>query len=192
MVYTRPGHPRQSGYDSGSLMAETIKIRRYRDSDAPELYSAVRESLVELSVWMPWAHPEYTLTDAANWITATQNGHADGSMYDFAIVSSDGRYLGGCGLNQISRFNAVANLGYWVRASAMGRGVAVKAVKLVSDWALRNTDLNRLEILAAVQNVRSQRVAEKAGAHREGTLRKRLMLHGRPTDAVLYSICRPD
>lgn len=173
-------------------MAETIKIRQYQESDAPELYVAVRESLVELSEWMPWAYPEYTPADADAWITTTRNGHADGSMYDFAIVSGDGRYLGGCGLNQISRFNAVANLGYWVRASAMGRGVAVKAVKLLAEWALRNTDLNRLEILAAVKNVRSQRVAEKAGALREGVLRKRLMLHGRTTDAVLYSLVRPD
>jgi RimJ/RimL family protein N-acetyltransferase len=175
----------------GVPVAETIKIRHYRESDAPELYAAVRESLAELSQWMPWAHAEYTLADAANWIGTTQNGHADGSMYDFAIVSGDGRYLGGCGLNQISRFNAVANLGYWVRTSATGRGVAVRAVKLLSDWALRNTDLNRLEILAAVENVRSQRVAEKAGAHRDGVLKKRLMLHGRTTDAVLYSLIRP-
>ncbi len=173
-------------------MAETIRIRPYQEPDAPELYAAVRESLVELTPWMPWAHPEYTLADAASWITTTQSGHADGSMYDFAIVTGDGRFLGGCGLNQISRFNAVANLGYWVRASAMGRGVAVKAVKLVSEWALRNTDLNRLEILAAVGNLRSQRVAEKAGALREGLLRKRLMLRGHTTDAVLFSICRPD
>ncbi len=173
-------------------MAETIKIRQYQDSDAPELYAAVRETLVELAAFMPWADEQYSLSDAAAWITTTQNGHADGSMYDFAIVSGDGRYLGGCGLNQISRFNAVANLGYWVRASAMGRGVAVKAVKLLSDWALRNTDLNRLEIVAAVKNVRSQRVAEKAGAQRDGVLRKRLMLHGHTTDAVLYSLVRPD
>jgi ribosomal-protein-serine acetyltransferase len=191
-VYTRPGCPRQSRYAFGSSLAETIKIRPYQDSDAPELYTAVRESLVELTEWMPWAHAEYMLADATAWITTAQNGHADGSIYDFAIVGGDGRYLGGCGLNQISRFNAVANLGYWVRATAMGRGVAVKAVKLLSDWAFRNTDLNRLEILAAVKNVRSQRVAEKAGAERDGVLRKRLMLHGRTTDAVLYSIVRGD
>lgn len=173
-------------------MAETIKIRRYQESDAPELYAAVRESLDELSRFMPWAGPQYAPSDAAAWIATTRNGHADGSMYDFAIVNGDGGYLGGCGLNQISRFNGVANLGYWVRASAMGRGVAVRAVKALAEWAFRNTDLNRLEILAAVENVRSQRVAEKAGAEREGVLKKRLMLHGRAVDAVLYSIVRPD
>ena len=83
-----------------------------------------------------------------------------------------------------------ANLGYWVRSSAAGRGVAPAAVRLLADWAFRETDLLRLEIVAAVGNRRSQRVAEKAGAIREGVLRDRLLLHGQPHDVVIYAILR--
>jgi len=63
---------------------------------------------------------------------------------------------------------------------------------LLSDWAFSNTDLVRLEIVAAVGNRWSQRVAEKVEAVREGVLRKRLLIHGIWHDAVVFSITRVD
>src|SRR5712691_5832046 len=82
------------------------------------------------------------------------------------------------------------NLGYWVRTSATGRGVARAAVRQLADFAFRNTELVRLEIVCAVGNQRSQRVAERAGAVREGVLRDRLLLHGQAVDAIMYSLTR--
>jgi RimJ/RimL family protein N-acetyltransferase len=84
----------------------------------------------------------------------------------------------------------LANLGYWVRTSQVGRGVATQAVQLLARWAFSHTDLVRLEIVVAAGNETSQRVAEKAGAAREGLLRKRLQPHRRWHDALLYSITR--
>jgi ribosomal-protein-serine acetyltransferase len=79
-----------------------------------------------------------------------------------------------------------------VRTSATGRGVASEAVRQVADFAFRNTELVRLEIVCAVGNRRSQRVAERAGAVREGVLRDRLLLHGEAVDAIMYSLTRPE
>jgi RimJ/RimL family protein N-acetyltransferase len=64
-------------------------------------------------------------------------------------------------------------------------------VQLIS-WTFANTNLNRVEIVVAVDNVRSQRVAEKVGAHRDAVLEKRVMVRGLPSEAVLYSVVRPD
>jgi RimJ/RimL family protein N-acetyltransferase len=94
--------------------------------------------------------------------------------------------------DKISRLSGVANLGYWVRSSATGRGIAPAAVLQLIPWVFLNTPLHRLEIVAAVDNVRSQRVAEKVGAHRDAVLKKRTLVRGQPSDAVLFSILRPD
>jgi RimJ/RimL family protein N-acetyltransferase len=131
------------------------------------------------------------LDEAAEWTRSRAQLQADGQEYAFAIVSPEGRLLGGCGLNQINRLHRFANLGYWVRTSATGRGVATEAVRQLSAFAFQSTDLVRLEIVCAVGNERSQRVAERAGATREGVLRQRLLLHGQPVDATLYSLVRP-
>src|SRR3989442_14279696 len=79
--------------------------------------------------------------------------------YEFAILGEGGRFLGGCGINQISTANRFANLGYWGRTSAMGRGVAPAAARLVAGYAFRETELIGLEIVCAAANTRSQRVA---------------------------------
>jgi RimJ/RimL family protein N-acetyltransferase len=152
----------------------------------------VLESVAELSPWMTWCHAAYSASDAACWIEAVREGQRTGAMYDFAIIDSSGRLVGGCGINNISLSMGVANLGYWVRSACAGRGIAPAAVCELVPWVFENTALNRLEIVAAVTNVRSQRVAEKVGAHRDAVLRKRTLVHGVPADAVLFSILRPD
>ena len=126
------------------------------------------------------------------WVRTTLDSHQSGTMYDFAIVDARGRYAGGCGINQISLMNGVANLGYWVRSTSVGCGIAPAAVIQLVPWVFRNTKLHRLEIVVAVGNARSLRVAEKVGAHRDAILKKRTLVNGQPSDAVLFSILRPD
>ena len=79
-----------------------------------------------------------------------------------------------------------------MRTSAAGRGVATRATKLAARFGFAELGLNRIEIVAALDNVASQRVAERAGAVREGILRQRLSINGVPHDAVLFSLVAGD
>lgn len=164
-------------------------IRPYQQGDAEHLHAAAIESVSEVFPWLGWCHPRYSLDEAREWVTAQQDLAKQGLAFAFAIWS-EGQYLGGCGINQVNRANRFANLGYWVRTSAMGRGVAPAAVRLVADFAFRETEIIRLEIVCAIGNVRSQRVAEKVGAVREGVLRNRIFLPSGPSDAVMFGLLR--
>ena len=164
------------------------RLRTYEPGDAAPLWEAARESVAEVFPWLPWCHAHYSMAEADAWVSTRGPLAAAGQEYAFAIVGDDGRFLGGCGINQINRIHRFGNLGYWVRSSATGRGVASEAVRQAAAFAFRNTDLVRLEIVCAVGNERSQRVAVRAGAVREGVLRRRLLLHGQPVDAVVYSL----
>jgi ribosomal-protein-serine acetyltransferase len=166
-----------------------MEIRPYRGDDADELVAAVRESLPELVPWLPWCHPDYARADAESWIEVTVMGARDHTLYDF-VVLANGRFAGACGVNQIDAAARSANLGYWIRTSCAGSGLAPRAVRAVVDWTFANTDLARLEIVAAVENVRSQRVAEKSGALREGVFPERATRDGRPVAAVVYAVTR--
>ena len=168
-----------------------ISIRFYEPADAPRLVEAARESTLEVFPWMSWCHPAYSLEESEAWITAQIEARKARSAFEFAVYEGE-RFLGGCGLNQIDTEHRTANLGYWVRTSAAGCGVAPAAVRLLSTWGFANTALQRLEIVAAVGNTRSQRVAEKSGARREGIFPSRLYLHDRAHDAVVYSFVRSD
>ena len=153
--------------------------------------STAHESVGDVFPWLAWCHPQYTLEEAVAWAESRGELARQALEYHFVITGDEDRFLGGCGINHISRVHRFGNLGYWVRTSATGRGIAVSAVALSAAFAFQDTDLVRLEIVCAAGNRRSQRVAEKAGAVREGVLRDRLLVHGRPHDAVMYSIVRP-
>jgi ribosomal-protein-serine acetyltransferase len=171
---------------------DDVFIRPFRLTDTAALYEAVLESADALKPWMPWCHAEYKTSDAREWIDTQIDAFERGYQYQFAIVSEKQEILGVCGLNGIQPENRLANLGYWVRTSACGRGIATKAARLVAQWAFANTDLDRLEIVIAVGNLGSLRVAAKIGAVWEGLLRGRIRLNDQPRDAILFSIMRGD
>jgi RimJ/RimL family protein N-acetyltransferase len=139
---------------------------------------------------MPWCHATYSLDESKAWIAHCDAAWNEGTEYNFAIADQADRILGGCGLNQIRVEHRVANLGYWVRTSATRTGVATAAVRKLAQFAFRETDLARLEIVVALDNVASHRVAMKVGALREGVAHDRLYAHGRSHDAVVYALLR--
>jgi RimJ/RimL family protein N-acetyltransferase len=167
-----------------------IGIRPYRLDDDAAIVEAALESIADVQPWMPWCHPAYSLDEARAWLGLQVPAFAQQTAFEFAIEDDDGRYLGGCGLNQLDPLNRRANLGYWVRSAATRRGVATASVRALRDWAFASTDLVRLEIVVAVGNTASHRVAEKAGAAREGVLSRRFLLHGRLHDATIFALTR--
>ena len=174
-----------------------VRIVRYGLGHAPSLAEAARESSALTEPWLPWCHPNYSEEEARSWNEARSLGFeldADepGAEYQFAVEdAADGRFLGGIGLDSIRRPHGVANLGYWVRSSATGRGVATAAVRQLASWAFARTGLARLELLIPETNAASLRVAAKVGARREGLLRARLLIAGRRHDAWLHALVRP-
>ena len=171
-----------------------IYIRPYEVKDIPALYEAARESAGEtFSRWMSWCHADYKLEESSQFVHSRDEVWRNGEDLAFAIfdVETD-IFLGGVGLNQFNREHGFANLGYWVRAGSMGQGIAPAATLLCARFAFQELGLNRVEILIATENIRSRRVAEKAGAKREGVLRRRLIIGDRIHDAVMYSIIAAD
>jgi len=177
---------------SNEITDGVIIMRPFRFIDAEELFTAVRESLTELKPWMSWAYDSYSLDEAKDFIRITRARWEDGSLYAFAITEKNGGILGGCSLSHIHPIYHLCNLGYWVRTGRRGEGIAVRATKLAARYAFEKVGLIRVEIVMAVKNTASQRVAEKAGAHYEGILHNRMVVGRNVFDAHMYSLIPQD
>ena len=176
-----------------NLTDRSILIRPYQADDAPLLYEAVRESIAEVSPWLSWCHENYSPEESREFISSRTRASQGDEWYSFAVIeAASGRFAGGVGINFINRVHQVANLGYWIRTSAAGQGFATRATRLAARFGFEQLGLQRIEIVAAVENIASQRVAEKAGACREAVARKRLLIRGEPQDAVVYSLIKED
>jgi RimJ/RimL family protein N-acetyltransferase len=170
-----------------------ILIRPYKTEDISVMFEAVCESIPEISAWLEWCHADYTIEEAETFIKSRPEAWEREEEYSFAVFDAKTKeFLGGVGLNLFNRRFRLCNLGYWLRTSATGRSIASKATRLVAKFALTELGLNRIEIVASVKNIPSQRAAEKAGAKREGILRKALPLHGEVHDCIMYSLIAED
>lgn len=176
-----------------SIKGREIVLRPYAAKDIDLHFDAVTESIDHISEWLDWCHPNYTRDESASWVLSREHNWNYGLEYNFAIIDPmANKLLGTCTLNNINKKDKVANLGYWVRVSETGKGVCSAAARQVLLFGLRTIQLNRIEIIAALPNRASQKVAENIGGIYEGILRSRVTVESKIYDAKLYSVIKTD
>ena len=174
------------------LVGDTVRLRAFLPGDTPTVFAAVTESVGDLAPYETWAHPGFTPEDAEDYVGYWIRSRSSGEAYAFAVVDPSGRFLGTSLLSGIERAHGRANLGFWVRTTAAGSGVATAAGRLITRFGFDHLGLHRIEVLSSVHNAASRRVAEKLGAGLEGILRRRLVLPSGPTDCALYALFPED
>ncbi|MDE3025020.1 MAG: GNAT family N-acetyltransferase [Acidobacteriota bacterium] len=156
-----------------------IALRRWRRRDAEALVACI-DGDPEIGRWLDRIPQPYTPADALAFISGI-------GETAFAVVDErSGRLVGGVGLRWAED---VAEIGYWARADARGRGLTTRALVLAAGIAFAD-GAARVQLRADVENAASRRVAEKAGFTAEGVLREahwnpRL---GRRQSWVMYSL----
>ena len=172
-----------------SHQTKDLRIRAYRPEDVKPLYDAVCESICEVAPYETWCHEGYTMEEASEyanwWIKAREQDFAFYYAVEDAVT---GDFLGSCGLSGVSAEHRHASLGYWIRTSATGSGIATAAARLVAEAGFEDLGLIRIEIMVPVSNGASLRVAEKLGGIREGTLRSKLILPSGAADVAVFGL----
>jgi len=176
-----------------TLVDEVLLLRPWQTKDAEDLFDAVRSSVASVGRWLPWCHADYGLDEAGAWISHCQDGWSRGEHIAFAIFDRQtGGLLGSAGLNQRNRLHRSASLGYWIRQSRHGEGIAARAATLVARFGFEQWGLVRIEIIVLPDNHASRRTAEKTGAHFEAIARQRLWANGQAHDAAVYGLTPAD
>jgi RimJ/RimL family protein N-acetyltransferase len=129
---------------------------------------------------------------ASAWVGRYVQGWEDGSRAGFAIVAPEARFLGFGGVVDLDLEAAQGEIGYVVVAEARGRGVARRALRLITGWALGELGLERVELHIDPENTASIRVAERCAYVREGVLRSLHFKEGLRGDTAIYSLLRSD
>jgi len=109
----------------------------------------------------------------------------------FVILSKDGNRVGSIG-HYFVQPSRLMEIGYDIVPSERGKGYGTEAVQIMIDYLFLSNDIVRIQAVTNVDNIPSQRVLEKAGFQKEGTLRKVSHIRQEYGDAYIYGILREE
>jgi ribosomal-protein-serine acetyltransferase len=162
------------------------QLRRLDEADADELHRLVEANRAYLAPWMPWAAGQ-TPDSTFKFIRLTRRQAADNNGFQAAIVSKS-RIIGVAGFHSVDWTHRSTNIGYWLDEQHQGRGIMTRAVRVLTDHAFQEWKLNRVEIRAATNNLRSRAIPERLGFREEGVLREAERIGDRYNDLVVYAM----
>jgi RimJ/RimL family protein N-acetyltransferase len=170
-------------------------IRCYEPEDAPLLKAAIDSSIDHLLPWMPWARFEpQSVEEKVELLRAFRGQFDHDENYVYGIFSADEtEQLGGSGFHKRGNEGSL-EIGYWVAAAAVGRGIATEVTAVQTRAGFELAGLDRIDIQVEPTNDRSLAIPRKLGFTEEGRLRRRLEPHdgGPRRDSVIFSMLREE
>ena len=104
---------------------------------------------------------------------------------------AEGELLGGTGLHRIDWGLRRFEIGYWRKTGLEGRGIITETVQAMTRLAFDTLGARRVEIRMADDNVKSWKVAERAGYTHEALLRfDSVTPSGEPRSTRVYARVR--
>ena len=169
-------------------LGDGIRLRPVESGDAAAYAAAYDANRAHLAAWDPVRDEHfYTVEWHEALVEQYLRDQADGRAARFVLAQDDGRILGVANISNIVRgaFHS-GDLGYWIDASLVGRGLMSRAVAEVIRRAQVELALHRLQAATLLHNSASQRVLAANGFERIGLAPKYLRIAGEWQDHLLF------
>lgn len=179
-----------NAFPSPVIGSARLDLREYGPGDAELVHEL-------LAAGQPEALPPGAPSDpdeVAGWLAdGAHRARREGTGVHLMMLDrAGGRIVGSLGLFHADWEVGSVEIGYGVRADERGKGYAPEALAAAARWALTEGGVQRAWLTANTDNVASVRVAEKAGFHREGTLRRTGLEDDGLHDQALFSLLDDD
>jgi len=165
------------------LTGAHVALRQFRLTDAAAIAESCRDPDIPRFTMMPDAMTE---DQARQWVERGLEWWSHGLARFAVTVPPSEECAGQIGL-QFDFPARRAEAFYWLDRRVRGRGIAVEALSLVTEWAFRSHGIVRVQLVTHLDNERSQRVAQRCGFSREGVLRAWEPVKEDQPDVVMWS-----
>lgn len=170
------------------LQSSRVIVRAVSESDVSELALKLGD-MKSLGAYLPWAF----VSEANLRREYAEHGFLREQAERYVITDNTGTLIGSIWLFKSVPYFDALEMGYHIfDGEHRGKGYASEALTLVTDFAFRAKQINRLEIRVAVGNTASEKVATKTGFTHEGIARQAAFSNGRHHDMNCYSLLREE
>jgi 3-dehydroquinate dehydratase/shikimate dehydrogenase len=177
-----------------SLQTERLLLRQWRDDDY-EPWAALNAD-PRVMEFYPKTLPKEESVDLGAWLRGRIAERGWGLWA--AELRADGHFIGFIGLQQVpfqANFTPAVEVGWRLAHDAWGRGLATEGARACLDYAFDELQLDEVIAMTSTPNLRSMRVMEKIGMHRnpaDDFDHPRIPLGHRLHRHVLYRISASD
>jgi RimJ/RimL family protein N-acetyltransferase len=106
----------------------------------------------------------------------------------FFAIEYRNNYVGNISLSPgTDVYRKSAEIGYFIGEPFWNKGIATKAVKLMTEWGFNQLDIVRIHAGVFDYNLSSQHVLEKCGFVKESVSRQAIYKNGRFCDEIRYA-----
>jgi RimJ/RimL family protein N-acetyltransferase len=173
------------------IMTDRLLLRAHSHGNGALVYPTVRQSLPELKKWMLWASDDYDPQTAEECCRRNVVKFLSREDLTFLILLKNGVHIGSVSAFKFEWTVPHCEIGYWLATAHWGQGFMTEAVIAVTNMSFDLLKCQRVEIRTDERNVRSRRVAERAGFLLEGILRRdRRDTEGKVQNTALFSRIR--
>jgi len=165
-------------------VSEAIELRALERPDIGRFWEIIEANRAHLARWFPWADAA-TFESTRAFLEEQIAQGTEGRVATYGIWWN-GRLAGSIGLRNLDA-PAETNVGYYLAAFACGNGIMNASLRALARAAFAHLGVQRIELVAALGNLESRRVAERAGFVFEGIARARVIARGRLHDAAVYA-----
>ncbi|MEY4023253.1 MAG: hypothetical protein RLZ23_214 [Actinomycetota bacterium] len=171
-----------------TLQYGLVTLRPSAEKDIDAIFNACQDPLIPAFTTIP---ANYTLDHAIDFVRSDPFSFAERRELRFVIDYGNGndvKFAGVISLHTINIKNHTAEIGYWMEKSMRGKGIGTIAAKMITDYGLRSLGFRRIDGLADVDNLASQKLLTSAGYQKEGILRNKVTRDdGRQIDMALFA-----
>ncbi len=164
-IQGRPAFPEQ-------IETARLLLRAPREGDGTEVNSAIRETYADLQQWMDWASYLPEVEETEHRRQRARAKFLTGEDFNVTAYLKATGAMALCAVLHPLDWNVPKfEIGYWCRAAYQGSGYVTETVCALTQIAFEVFGANRIEIRCDARNLRSRRVAERAGYTLEATLK---------------------
>ncbi len=165
---------------------DTLKLCAIDERYVSELYQLVVKNREWLQQSLNW--PQYVASEADSLKNAQSNImlHQRGYAKMFLIMQQEA-IVGVLSFNAIEPLNKTAYIGYWLDEAHQGQGILSQALEAFIQHYAQSGEVRRFVIKCRVDNLASNRVAQRSGFALEGCMKEAEFLNGRYHDQNLYA-----
>jgi RimJ/RimL family protein N-acetyltransferase len=165
-----------------------VTLRPSGEEDINPIFEACQDPLIPAFTTVP---TNYTLDHAIDFVRSDPFSFAERREIRFIIEHGNGvdiAFAGVVSLHTINVKNHTCEIGYWIKKSMRGKAIGTTAAKMITDYGLRTLGFRRIDGLADIENISSQKLLTSAGYEKEGILRNKVTRDdGRQIDMALFA-----